>query len=279
MVNVVMALAKTADTVIRQALSDCATYGISDRDYHAWKAQYESAKRRKIPFHFSVLGWRIWWRIALAEKGPAAQRNRGRGQYVMARKRDRGAYESGNVFVTPADRHPDDKTATTVKITTTRILNVCPRGIHLRVRGDGHPKSIAVMTPAGRFGSIALASEHYGVTRQAGAFALWRGAWVRDVPGAQLPDDLHRQPKPRQCGAAPGAMKPPRVKCSPRITGGKPRGAHLAVRGDGHPRSRAVIAPDGTRYGSAALAADAAGITRAGMALRIGAGRAGWRWA
>jgi hypothetical protein len=35
-------------------------------------------------------------------------------------------------------------------------------------RGDGHPKSQAVITPAGRFGSIALAAEHYGLTRAGG---------------------------------------------------------------------------------------------------------------
>ena len=47
-------------------------------------------------------------------------------------------------------------------------------------RGDDHPKSRAVITPAGRFGSIALAAKHYGITRQA-AFTRVR----REVPGWQ----------------------------------------------------------------------------------------------
>lgn len=53
---------------------------------------------------------------------------------------------------------------------------------------------------------------------------------------------------------------------SARIAAGIPH--HLAVRGDGHPKSKPVITPDG-RFGSCALAAEFYGITRQAMHLRI----------
>lgn len=53
---------------------------------------------------------------------------------------------------------------------------------------------------------------------------------------------------------------------------------HLAVRGDGHPQSRAVIDPAGVRYGSGALAAEAHGLTRQRVAQMASSGYRGWRW-
>lgn len=53
---------------------------------------------------------------------------------------------------------------------------------------------------------------------------------------------------------------------------------HLAVRGDGHPQSRAVIDPAGVRYGSGALAAEAHGLTRARVSQMARSGYRGWRW-
>lgn len=52
---------------------------------------------------------------------------------------------------------------------------------------------------------------------------------------------------------------------------------HLRDR-ERHPRGKAVIGPDGTRYASAALAAEAAGITRVGMAYRCRRGIEGWTY-
>jgi HNH endonuclease len=46
-----------------------------------------------------------------------------------------------------------------------------------------------------------------------------------------------------------------------------------------HPRNRPVICPDGTTYASAALAADAHGLTRQAIAHRCRIGWKGWRWA
>lgn len=46
-----------------------------------------------------------------------------------------------------------------------------------------------------------------------------------------------------------------------------------------HPKSRAVIAPDGARWPSAAAAADDLGMTRQGIAVRCRTGWLGWCWA
>jgi len=171
------------DNPVRIARADQATYGIPERDYQAWRSQYNSAKRRGIPFRFSLLGWRIWWQGELAKLGPDAKRGNRVGCYMMARKRDRGAYEHGNVYAaTPRDNArdipADVRVAMTEQATAACKARGKPRGVHLKVRGDGHPKSHAVMTPAGRFGSIALASEAHGITRAGGLHRVRTGVWT-----------------------------------------------------------------------------------------------------
>lgn len=175
------------DEALRIARYQQATYGISERDYQAWRAQRWSAKQRRIPFLFSLLSWRSWWRAELAKIGPHAQRGRERDSYVMARKRDRGAYEVGNVVcVKPRDnmrdRDPDQVAQAVARATATRNANGKPRGLHLKIRGDGHPRSKAVLTPAGRFGSIALAAEAHGMTRAGGLARVRRGVWQLEAP-------------------------------------------------------------------------------------------------
>lgn len=54
---------------------------------------------------------------------------------------------------------------------------------------------------------------------------------------------------------------------------------HLAVRGDGHPKSKPVIDPDGKRFGSAASAAEAHYYTRQYIAYLARKQIRGWRWA
>lgn len=171
----------SASADVARARQDQATYGISERDYQAWRAQMHSANCRGIPFRFTLLGWSIWWRIELKKIGPHAMRGRQRDCYVMARKGDRGPYEPANVkcikpLESARDRDPDDKAAAVVRIAAVRAANGHPLGQHLRVRGDGHPKSKAVLTPAGRFGSIALAADHYGITRAGASLRVKRGA-------------------------------------------------------------------------------------------------------
>ena len=49
--------------------------------------------------------------------------------------------------------------------------------------GDGHPRSRAVLTPAGRFDSLTIAAEHYGITRQAAHYRAKNGrlGWQWDA--------------------------------------------------------------------------------------------------
>ena len=61
------------------------------------------------------------------------------------------------------------------KCTATRIATGNPRGAQLKVRGDDHPKSRGCWTPKGRFGSIALAAEALGITRQGAMLKIKRG--------------------------------------------------------------------------------------------------------
>lgn len=54
-----------------------------------------SAKRRGIPFK---LTFDEWWNI-WEQSGKWEQRGKCKGQYVMSRYKDQGAYEVGNVFI------------------------------------------------------------------------------------------------------------------------------------------------------------------------------------
>jgi|HubBroStandDraft_5_1064220.scaffolds.fasta_scaffold48799_6 hypothetical protein len=159
-----------------------AIYGISSYVYRQWKAHRDSAKRREVPFRFSLLAWHCWWNAELIVLGPDAKRGRRRGEYVMARYGDRGAYEPGNVYAATPGQNNADKRADVVELATsmataTRARNGVPRGYNLKIRGDGHPKAKAVMTDAGRFGSIALAAEAHVITRAGGHYRVRSGTW------------------------------------------------------------------------------------------------------
>jgi len=58
------------------------------------------AQKRGIPFHFTQEEWVTWW---ISQLGPDWRQKRGRkrGQYVMARTGDKGAYEPWNVKCVP----------------------------------------------------------------------------------------------------------------------------------------------------------------------------------
>lgn len=162
-------------------------FGITDHDYQAYRAQRNNANRRKIPFDFSLLGWCSWWRKELKRIGESATRGRRRHQFAMCRFNDSGAYEPGNVYAgRPADNARDvpkhRRADAVIKAKKTREVTGNPLGSHLKVRGDGHPRSIAVVTPLGRFGSIALASEAHGITRQGGHYAVRAGRWAVEAP-------------------------------------------------------------------------------------------------
>lgn len=161
-----------------------ATYGISSYVRRQWKAQRDSSKKRGIEFRFTLFQWHCWWTGELANLGPEARRGRRRNEYVMARIGDVGAYEPGNVYAArPLDNArdipADVRASMTLRATASREANGNPRGAHLMVRGTGHPRSHAVLTPAGRYGSIALAAEAHGITRAGGCFRVQRGEWQR----------------------------------------------------------------------------------------------------
>ncbi len=168
------------DPEIAAALAQRDIHGISRRDFDAWRAQWHSAKRRGIPFRFTLLGWVLWWHSELARLGAGAERGRRRGQYVMGRIGDSGAYEPGNVLAqTPAEnarQRPDEAVvAATARTTRARRADGHPRGFNLRVHGAGHPRSRAVWTPDGRFASVTLAAAHYGLTPQGASLRAREG--------------------------------------------------------------------------------------------------------
>ena len=61
----------------------------------AYRKQYQAAAIRKIAFTLSFGEWLYIW----VESGKLNRRGCRRGQYVMARCRDRGAYRLGNVQI------------------------------------------------------------------------------------------------------------------------------------------------------------------------------------
>lgn len=55
------------------------------------------------------------------------------------------------------------------------------RGAHCKVRGEDHPRSVPVVTPAGRFGSLRLAAEAHGLGYEAARYRVRCGDWRREV--------------------------------------------------------------------------------------------------
>ncbi len=158
-------------------------YGIPAYVYQSWRSQRHSSLRRGIQFRFTLLAWHCWWNDALIALGPEARRGRRRGEYVMARIGDAGAYDYNNVYAATAMQNahdiPEDVRIHMIeKAEETLAAKGQRRGAHLQVRGDGHPRAMAVITPLGRFGSIALASEAHGITRQGGWYRVRRGEWT-----------------------------------------------------------------------------------------------------
>lgn len=64
-----------------------------------WRAEFTcqrfTAKGRGIPFNMSFSTWRAIWK----KSGHLHERGKRKGQYQMARKGDKGAYEIGNVEI------------------------------------------------------------------------------------------------------------------------------------------------------------------------------------
>ena len=138
----------------------------------SYQSHAHSSKSRGIPFAFTILGWCLWWKHELARIGPHARRGLQRGQYVMARKGNQGAYEPGNVeciLATDNTAQARPRMAEAVKAAWARRKAAGERCWLEGRRGDAHPRAKAIVTPLGRFGSAALAAEAHGITRQAAA--------------------------------------------------------------------------------------------------------------
>ena len=187
---------------VRQARRERDLYGIPSYVYQPWRSQFHSSRKRGIPFRFGLLQWHRWWQEELRKIGPNAKRGLRRGEFMMCRVGDQGAYEPGNVYCGTARQNQADVTVRDPNARRLRMLGFWAdrkaAGIpcHLAQRGDRHPRSRAVITPEGRYGSAALAAEAAGITRQgASARALAQlGGWRYEnppnpaLPGLARPD-------------------------------------------------------------------------------------------
>ena len=172
---------------LEEARFQRARLGIPVERYRQWRAQRNNAVQRGIVWQFTLPEWCSWWDEALKDGGERARRA---DQLVMARYGDVGPYAPGNVY--PAapkrnyrDRPPEMVALSVALMRASREANGHSLGEHLRgARGDAHPRSKAVISPKGRFGSLALAAEAFGVTR--GAVHQWlrdgRPGWAYEAP-------------------------------------------------------------------------------------------------
>lgn len=179
------------DPVVLHARWQMEQFGIPEREYQAWRAQMHSAKRRSIPFEFSLLAWSSWWRRELAKIGPGAKRGRRLSQYMMCRKGDIGPYSEANVYCgTGRDNQQDVRPEVKLSRSERLSLRHATVGAPLKGRtGARHPRSKPVITPLGTFESGQQAAEAHGITRQAVSIfiATGRKGWGRPKPAAATP--------------------------------------------------------------------------------------------
>lgn len=140
-------------------------HGLPRKAYEAFRSQWHGARRRSIPFLFTIEEWWAWWQI----DGRWEKRGLKGNGLVMARYGDIGPYSVENVYCVTAAQNCRDipkerRNLNAVLAQSSRRASGIPH--HLSYRGDDHPKSKAVLTPKGRFGSAALAGEAFGITRQ-----------------------------------------------------------------------------------------------------------------
>ena len=169
----------------------CKRLSIDRSCFDKFAQQSRSALHRGIDMQFTFEQWWTWWQI----DNRWARRGCTRYDLVMARYDDIGHYHPDNVYCCTAKENceaidhlairlvkPKKRRAKSIRtprqikkmklLRRQRYLEKHPnskkrvnRNHHLAVRGDKHPKSHPVLTPKGRFGSIALAAEAYGLTR------------------------------------------------------------------------------------------------------------------
>lgn len=140
---------------------------IPDQAFVAYLRQRRNALKRGIDFNFTFEDWWSWWKT----DDRWSRRGRGRDKLVMARKGDIGPYDPANVYCAThaqnlADISPERRAQAARKAWANRER----KPSHLKVRGEGHPRSRAVITPEGEFGSASLAADHFGISRVAAAY-------------------------------------------------------------------------------------------------------------
>lgn len=142
--------------------------GAPDDAWNAFRNQRNSARTRGIPFLFDFETWWAWWQ----EEDRWLKRGRRADHLVMARRGDVGPYSPDNVICITLSENSSQKSdeGREALRATAAASNIEKPRAHLNTRGDGHPRSQAVITPAGRFGSAALAAEHHGIARQTAAY-------------------------------------------------------------------------------------------------------------
>lgn len=174
----------------------CGLRSLRPPEWAGYRRQRYAAEVRGIPFRFTFEDWSAWWDAELVKLGPGAERGRRRHQYGMARFGDAGAYEPGNVrALTPHENHNDrsaelKRVANAKRDVTATARGIRPIGSYWKGKvGDAYPTSRPVITPRGRFGSIKLAADAFGVRRQTvwkKAAAGMRGYWFEDSAPRQL---------------------------------------------------------------------------------------------
>jgi hypothetical protein len=142
---------------------------ISFEVYQAFRSHVHAAKSRGIGFFFTIDRWWAWWQT----DDRWQRRGIGKNKLVMARKGDAGPYSPENVFCCTHSQNiqliDPAKMSASQLAASARRKRLPGYNHHLSVRGDGHPRSRAVITPIGRFGSAAVAADAHGLTRHGAA--------------------------------------------------------------------------------------------------------------
>lgn len=109
-----------------------------------WDHRYNS-KQRGIDFHLS---FDEWWEI-WQQSGHWSQRGCRKGQYVMSRYGDKGAYEVGNVFIQPALHNIRDSNCKPKSPATKLKMSLAKKGRALTAEHKAAISAAKKSTPKG----------------------------------------------------------------------------------------------------------------------------------
>lgn len=153
---------------------------IPEAKWFAFVAHKNNAKRRNISFEFTLEQWVKWWET----DNKWENRGRRKKEFVMARYNDEGPYAPDNVYCATSEKNVADFNNNKVKKETACIKNVETKNNKIKsgvdvckhLRRENHPKSRKITTPDGVFLNATVASEHYGITRQAASLRAKRNS-------------------------------------------------------------------------------------------------------